>query len=332
MNILWEYGKVIPNCGMSNKRKFTKEGYIHIFQITVDRGIIFCTVQDFILIFTLISSRARKYGIHIVAITIMLNHFHIEAQFKFEEDVPKFMNEITSVFAKKYNRQYKLSGKVFHKPFGSSPKNSSPKYYENYLYIANNAREKLAVDKSEDYRWNFLKYIDNPNPFSDTTTKDVSDELWHLMEEVNRLCRKGKAIDYSFFDDNRYASLSVVEKQQLIDYIIVTYNVIDYSFALAKYGSYEKICTVLSLIAGADHSTNDDFDRENYKHYYAMIKIAEEEGYDMRKIRYVGKDNKPGSISPSIYYNLLRRFRKEVHPSNREIIKFFHLPKDTKIV
>lgn len=317
---------------MSRPRKYSNSGFNHIYQITCDRGIIFCTMADCIFMYTLICTRARKYEARVVAITIMLNHFHIEIKFKKESDMTLYMKDITSVYAKKYNVKYGLSGKVFHKPFGNSPKPTESLCYNNYFYVLNNGREKKAVEKTEEYRWNFLKYMACPNPWSEPFRKqEASPGYWSLIDTVTMAERRNKALDYQFFDSEQFVGLDNKEKFQMIDFIINTYNVIDNDFALSRYHSYDKICEAVTLIPGDESKKNDDNDKEDYRHYYSMIKIAKEEGYDVSKKRYVGVGHEKRNISPEFYHRLLRRFRREVNTNNKEIIKFFHLPKGTII-
>ena len=112
---------------MTPKRKFTSRGYIHIFQITADRSICFYTAADCMVWFTLFCVLAEKYGVHVLAVCIMLNHFHIEAHFPSLEVMAAMMQELDARFTRQYNRQYGLSGMLFKGRYGSAPKSKEQK-------------------------------------------------------------------------------------------------------------------------------------------------------------------------------------------------------------
>lgn len=299
---------------------------MHIFQISVTRGIVFCTIPDLILLYTLICTRAPKHRAHIISMTIMLNHFHIEASFQKLDDLELYMNEVTSVFARKYNKHYGLSGQLFHRPFGSSVKGNEKLKFNNYIYIGNNAKDKQAVKRAEEYRWNFLKFSENSFPFSEPYHPDkASKEMRSLVKKVKTYKINNRVIGYDFFECREYQYLKEAEKQQLIDMIINEYNVIDYSPALAKYGSPTKIYEVMNTVSGSEYGSGDDFDKEDYRHYYKMINIAMEEGYDMRTQRFVGIGDGKGQMSVELAARLQRRFSLEVQPGIKEIKKFFSI-------
>ena len=304
---------------MTPQRKFTKDGYLHLYQISADKSLIFLTVPDMVLLFTLICVKARQYHIHVTALCIMYNHFHLQASAQRREDIEDFMKAVAWAFAFLYNKNYGLKGQLFHHPFGSAPKTKSKKISGNWIYIANNPVGKKAAQQAWDYRWNFLRYAPQLDPVSGAMTSarhpfseeyqplEASKAMLYLVKTVKKRAAAGDVIDYRFFSSSRYASLSEKERLQLLDIIITTYNIIDYEPIMRKYGSMEQFCRVLSEVEGGEYDLNDDWEPEDYRHYLQMISIAAEEGYDVRSRRlgpggnYQGKENpsKVGSSSDS---------------------------------
>lgn len=306
---------------MSITRYFSRSGYQHVYQISIDGSILFCTIADRILLFTLISVKAILYGVTITHICIMYNHFHIQAKFPSTKIMDEFMSSVTWTFAMLYNNRFGLKGHVFHKPFGSAPKVKPQKIKENMFYISANPVVKKAVGKAWDYRWNFLRYGPSmpKNPFSEEINPiTMSGELKTLMKEVQEKRNDLAYIDYRFFGSKKYLSLSRIEQRQLVDYIISVFNIIDYSPIIGKYGSVEAYCRVVDEIEGNDFELNDDADTEDYTHYDKMIQIAAEEGYDLRYKRY-----DIGTIPEKLYRDLCMRFRNEAVATDIEIRKFF---------
>ena len=285
---------------MSHQRKFNKDGYLHLYQISYDKSLIFCTVPDMILLFTLICVKARQYHIHITALCIMYNHFHLQVSAQSRDNLNGFMDAVSWAYAIIYNRWYGLEGQLFHHPFGSALKNKPKKISGNWIYIANNPVGKKAVQKAWDYRWNFLKYAPTLDPVRDSLTYspsarhpfseeyqplEASKAMLYLVKTVKKRAKAGDVIDYRFFSSEKYVSLSDKERLQLLDIIITTYNIIDYKPMLRKYGSVERFCRVLEEVEGGEYDLNDDWEPEDYKHYLRMITIASEEGYDVRTQR-----------------------------------------------
>lgn len=288
---------------MTPKRKFSSKTFQHLYQISVDKSLIFCTVPDRILLYTLICVRARKYNVRITQLCIMFNHFHIQASMSNKETMERFMSSVTWSFAIVFNHHYGLKGPVFHRPFGSAPKVQTQKIVGNMIYIANNPIGKKATTTAWDYRWNFLRYAPQliastgtmeysacaRHPFSEEYNPlEASREMLYLVKVVRLKVSSGEAIDYKLFESSKYASLCEKERLQLIDIIIATYNVIDYEPMLRKYGSVEQFCRVLTEVEGCEYDLTDDWESENYRHYEQMITIAIEEGYDIRNRRFAG--------------------------------------------
>lgn len=298
----------------------------HIYQISATRGLVFCTPADYLLLFTLICLKAVKNNVRIISLTIMINHFHIEAMFENIHDMEMFVNEVTSVFARKYNRHYHLSGQLFHRPYGNSNKGRESYIFDCYIYIGNNAKVKHAVIKAEEYRWNFLKYMENPFAFSSPyNPEQASPDMKSMVKKLKRYHLDDWAIGYDFFECREYKSLKEFEKQQLIDMVVTTYNVIDYSVALKRFGSPSKIYEAMNAVSGTDYGSAEDFDQESYPHYYRMINLAEDEGYDMWKQRYVGIGEGEKQMPVDLANRLCHRFESEIHPNRTEIKKFFSI-------
>ena len=296
-----------------------------------------------ILLFTLICVKARQYRIRITALCIMYNHFHLQASGHTREDVECFMHAVAWAFAIIYNRHYGLGGQLFRHPFGSALKVKPQKITGNWIYIANNPVGKKAVTRARDYRWNFLRYApeldarssqlkyspSSRHPFSEEYQPlEASKEMLYMVKAVRNRASDGEIIDYDFFSSPRYASLSEKERLQLIDIIIISYNIIDYEPMLRKYGSVEHFCRVLEEVEGNEYDLSDDWEPEDYRHYRQMIAIAAEEGYDLRRQRYAGRDaseNRGQAMPEALAERLVRRFKTEVGATDIETGKFLKI-------
>ncbi len=302
-------------------RKTSRSGYLHICQKSADNGIIFYVLEDFLVFLTVLFVKASACGVIILAIAIMFNHLHIGGLFSSKGLPSHVMNASTSVFARLYNAHYGLKGRLFKKPFRSAPKVNDKKIRDNLFYIWNNPKEKKAVQKAEEYRWNFLKYLESDHPFSSpVVASTASDNLLKLMRKVTAMHDSGKYLGYDFFDGD-YKKLSKEERLQLIDFIIVTYIVIRREAILEKFGTYESLVLAVNSVTGNEYDLADDDDEEDYRHYLKMIGIARREGIDLDRVRFSKEYNAEHKAE---LMRLRRILRSESGASDYEVSKFLH--------
>ena len=305
---------------MTPKRKYTPHGYIHIFQITLDRGLCFYTVADCLVWFTLFCTLAVKYGVKVLAVCIMLNHFHIEAAFPSREKMIAMMRELDARFTQQYNRHYGLSGSLFQGRYGSAIKVKEQKIRDNVIYILNNPIPKRAVSRPEKYRWNFLAYMDSDHPFSEKVViRRSSRHLLAVLGMVRQYRAQDKSLGYSFFS-GMYEKLSPEECLQVIDYVVTRYNVINYGVLRRMWGDYRSLCDALKVVGGAEYDLNDDCSQEDYRRYYRMANLAPRLcGIDLSVARFDVLDG-------GERLRLAHLFYQETEASRTELAKFLHAP------
>lgn len=303
---------------MSATRKHSQNGYDHVYQITADRGVCFYTTADCLVWFTLMCVLAERYGIRILAVCIMLNHYHIELHAPSSVAMSSFMRDLNALFTRMYNKRYGRTGPLFCTKFKNAGKYKEQKIRENYLYICNNPVVKCAVPRAEQYRWNFLAYMQSTHPFSSQGDISSDERMGQVMSMVRTRRSAGRPLDYAFFD-GLYSLLSDSEKKQILDYIITQYNVIDYTAVKRMWGSFEQLIQTLQTVRGAEYDIEDDTAQEDYRHYYKMIRIAADLGYDLGKMRF-------GQLSPGELRRLVYASRERTGASRVELAKFLHEP------
>lgn len=301
---------------MTATRKTSLKGYDHVYQITADRGICFYTAADCLVWFSLMCVLAERYGIRILAVCIMLNHYHIELHAPSPEALSSFMRDLNALFTRLYNRRYGTTGPLFSNKFKNAGKYKEQKIRENFLYICNNPVVKCAVPRAAQYRWNFLAYMQSAHPFSSQGDISSDERMGQVMSMARTRRSAGRPLDYAFFD-GIYSQLSDSEKKQMLDYIIAQYNVIDYAAVKRMWGSFEQLNQVLLTVRGAEYDIEDDTAQEDYRHYYKMIRVAADLGYDLGKMRF-------GQLSPRELRRLACACREKAVASKVELAKFLH--------
>ena len=303
---------------MTATRKNSVRGYDHVYQITADRGICFYSVADCLVWFSLMCVLAGRYNIRILAVCIMLNHYHIELHAPSSVALSSFMRDLNAFFTRAYNKRYGLSGPLFCERFKNAGKHKEQKIRDNYLYICNNPVVKGAVSKAEQYRWNFLAYMQNDYPFSQTAQANQDEQLEQVKAIIRMRHSVRHPLDYGFFD-GLYNFLPESGKRQIADYIITLYNVIDYAAVRRMWGSFENLCQILQTVHGAEHDLEDDNTQENYRHYYRMIRLFADLGYDLTKGRF-------NRLSLEEEREIALACMKKVGATRVEIAKFLHCP------
>ena len=288
-----------------------------MYQITADRGICFYSTADCMVWFTLLSVLSIRYDIQILAVCIMLNHYHIELRAPSREALSAFMRDLNALYTRLYNRRYGRYGSLFCERFKNSGKFKEQRIRENYLYICNNPVVKNAVPRAEQYRWNFLAYLKTSCPFSGLEEVRLSDDEERVKSIIRTRRASGRPLDYAFFD-GLYDRLDQDARKRIIDYAITQYNVIDRNAVLRMWGSYNQLCEALRTVRGAEYDIEDDDAQEDYRHYYKMIRIVDNLGYDLRKVRLE-------SLSFDEKNRIAYICLEKVGASRLELRKFLHL-------
>ena len=113
---------------------------------------------------------------------------------------------------------------------------------------------------AEDYRWNFLAYAENPNPFSEKTVlRHASTKLRNALKEVDYCQTNGLYLHYAQID-RMFNGLSPSEKEQLTDFIVSKYSRLDYKYMIDYYGTYDNMLYAFRTNSGSEY----DLDEEKY--------------------------------------------------------------------
>ncbi|MBP5487993.1 MAG: transposase [Bacteroidales bacterium] len=214
---------------------------IHVYQRSVDWGVIFYTRHDCLVFYTLFSVFVRKYNVQVLGLAIMYNHFHILIAAQYRAQIEQFVSVITSLFARYYNDDTGLGGAVFHKSFGSSVKYNDKDIRTAAGYLYNNHTNKKLCDKADEIRWNFLPYAHNKYPFSDPIVLNKSRKvLRRAIKLIDSLRKQELYLGYSFLR-TIFKGLTPTEKEQVTDYIISSYSCIDFPTLECLYRSYDEM-------------------------------------------------------------------------------------------
>lgn len=306
---------------MKGQNRFVLPDIInHSYQRTLNGNLLFYNTFDSLLFFTIFCVTQQKYpGIRVYKLCLMPDHIHNSSSASCKTELSAFTQNYTSVFAREHNEVCHEKGNVFKSPFGSVPKKGDKKARSNLIYVDNNPVERRLSDVAEQYRWNFLAYAVSDHPFSERLIiREASSDMKRAVKQVK-----------SMYDDCRYLSYALLkklfkplvykEKLQLVDYIISTYNVIDYDGAIRFFGSYEKMLEATHSVTGSEYDLNEVFVGKNDSVYALMTQLLMNTGRfkDIHDIFSLSKEER---------FSLLEYLNEKTDATLEQIAKFLHLP------
>lgn len=253
------------------KKPVIKPGAVHhIYQNTRRGHLIFYSVKDYLVFLSIVSLTARKYGVQILGICMMADHIHLLVKIREPKQLTSFVRDFIALFTRRYNTYYCRKGSLFN-PYGCMPKIGHKKIRTAIAYLYNNPVENHLVSKAEDDRWNLLAYAENRYPFSDKLRIDCA--RWVLRKalyEVKDSYRCRQPLEYAMIE-RITSELSSRELQQFTDYVIRTYNPVDYEAVIRYYDTYEKMLTAINSNTGSEYDIKEDTFGKDHRIFRRMI-------------------------------------------------------------
>ena len=240
------------------RRMIYQKGAVgHIFQRARSGFVVFYSVKDSLVFFTIFSLTAAKHRIRVLGLCLMYNHIHVLVEAEDHKTIARFMQELCSKFSKTYNIRHGLKGSLLS-TYGLSNKRGGKQARTSLAYLYNNPVEDRICKRAEDWRWNFLVYAESDHPYSDKLIpREASVSMRKALSRVKMLHAHGRPLSYEVLDD-LFLSLNVSEKKQLIDFIVREYSVIDFKRVISYYGSYRNTLTAFSSNTGSEYDIREE--------------------------------------------------------------------------
>ena len=243
----------------------------HIYQNTPNGYLIFYSIKDYLVFYSIVSMAARRYDIQILGICLMVDHIHLVVYVRDPEQLRAFVRDYTGLFTRKYNSWYGLKGSLFNTPFGCVPKPGHKKTRTAIAYLYNNPVECHLFDRAEKARWSFLAYAAEKSPFSEKLRMDYARwELRKALKWVKDACQRHRPLEYTILDEITKI-LSLREMQQFIDYTVRQYSCIDYAALIKYYGSYDAMLVAVNSNTGSEYDMQEDTYAKDHRIYQKMI-------------------------------------------------------------
>lgn len=299
-------------------RRFYRGIVNHLYQIAIEGDVIFYSISDHLVYFTVFCSFAKKYDIHVLKLCQMPDHIHGSVVTDRKSNLSAFERDVTSVFAREHNEVCHRKGPFFKSPFGSVPKYGDKNARSNLIYVDNNPVERRICERAEQYRWNYLAYAASKHPFSEPfRARDASNAMLRAVRIVEDRHAHGLHLPYALLQ-RMFGPLGLKERRQLVDIIITTYSVIDYKESIRFFGSLDNMLTAIHSTTGSEHDLNEVFVGKDDSWYRRMTEIVMTQTglsdiHDML------------AFSSEKRYDLYRLLRRETLATSDQIAKFLRI-------
>ena len=231
----------------------------HCYQRTRKGVVLFYSVSDHLVHFTIFCTTAKKYRIRVLSLCQMPDHIHSSVIAEDRDDLVGFFRECSSVFSYRHNRTCHHSGPLMEHNFGSAPKFGDKKIRTNLIYVGNNPVERHLVKKAEEYQWNYLAYAADPFAFSKKPSfRESTYALRQAIREVKATAKSNSPMSYTQIQ-RLFKPLASLERKQLVDVIVNEYNIIDYKSAIKFFGNYGEMLIAMHATTGSEYDLNEVF-------------------------------------------------------------------------
>ncbi len=257
-----------------HKRKYYPQSFDHIFQHALGYRVIFYSLEDRLVFYTIFSVMAWRYEVTVLTLALMYNHFHTLIHASTSKVRSLFIGTLTSTFAMAFNRDTGRKGPLFEKAYGSAPKSVEKKIRTSIAYNFNNSVEKGLFVRAEDDRWNFLAYIESDHPFSKPIIMGkVSNTFRRRLKEVDAHVRDHDYLGYPTLR-RLFRDLSTEEREQLVDYIISKYFPFDRGTLLGFYKNYDSMVLAINSNTGSEYEIKEEYRPETDCAYTQMLDVV----------------------------------------------------------
>lgn len=306
-------------------RLFFKDVPNHCYQRTIDHGVLFYTVRDHLVFFTIFCTMARRHKVEVYKLVQMPDHIHHTTVAKKREQLCAFARDYAALFAREFNRSFGREGPLFEETFKSAPKIGDKKIRTNLLYLDNNPVERKLVKHAAEFQWNYLAYAESKHPFSEKIKlRFASMPLRRALKRVAWLHRNGQYLRYEMLQRLFRSLPNDRERDQLTDYIVNTYSVIRHDKSTRFFDGYQQELLAAQSNTGSEYDIAENFIGKSDAYYGLFTAILHKNGglVDIHDLFTASDEQKRQ------WMELLRR---ETDAPTKQIAAFLHLPVEINI-
>ena len=85
------------------RRKFSADGVMHIYQRTISGFNLFYSLEDFLVLYTIVALQVRRSGVCLLGMCIMIDHLHLLVRADSLTRLSGFISAYTSLYVREFN-------------------------------------------------------------------------------------------------------------------------------------------------------------------------------------------------------------------------------------
>jgi len=298
------------------RRKFSKDAVQHIYQRSMHGFNLFYSTEDFLVFYTIVSIQARRYGITLLGMCLMIEHIHLLLSADSLCQMSGFISAYTSIYAKEFNARTGRKGELFKSAYGNAVKSEMKKIRSAIAYLFNNPVEKMLCSRAEEYRWNFLKYYRYGVSIK---TEKCSRKLKRAMKAAEFSFRSGKHMKFQMLE-NILRSLDEAEREMFTDYVIRLYLPFDCKRTVGHYRSYEDMITAVNSNTGSEYEISE--------RHYCRSDVPYREILRYLKMNGIHDAGAMISLPDEEKLQYMKSLKENTSASYTQIRKFLHIRPD----
>ncbi|MBR5299935.1 MAG: transposase [Bacteroidales bacterium] len=294
-------------------RRFSADGIMHVYQRTISGFNLFYTLEDFLIFYTIVSIQARRVGICILGMCLMIDHVHMLVSADCLSMMSRFTAACTSLYVREFNARTGRRGPLFESPYGSAIKMDMKRIRSAIAYLFNNPVEKHLCSKAEKYRWNFLAHYGKHPSVGKTYCSSKLRRSMCLAEEA---FRRKRHLNHTLLN-TMMKDLTPEDKNKLSDHIISIYFPFDIKRTTDCYGSYEEMLIAINSNTGSEYEIIETEYCRSDKAYRDIISYLHKKG--ITDVHVVISMDEKSKLA------MMRDIKSHTSASYTQIRKFLHL-------
>ena len=298
------------------RRRFSAGEVLHIYQRTISGFNLFYSVEDFLVFYTIVSIKAKRHQISLMALCQMIDHVHLLVSADDITRISCFVSEYSSLYVREFNSWTGRKGALFSSAYGSAAKTEAKKIRSAIAYLFNNPVEKKLCSRAEGYKWNYLAYYDLRRRNLHRPTDHFSRTLTRAIKLVDYQFKSGRYLKHAFIH-NLIRTLGNYEKEFLINHISSLYFPFDVEKTCSFYKSHEEMIRAINSNTGSEYDIAEHHYCKSDAPYREIISILKSLGIDkIQEVIVYSEDRKK---------QLLALLKSKTSASGSQIKKFLHM-------
>ncbi len=135
------------------KRELKDDHFYHIVNRGVEKRKTFMDDEDYETFMALLEVGCERYGVRLIAVSLMPNHFHLLVWTTLGGSVSRCMQWVTGKYARLFNKRHGRSGHLWQGRFFSREVHEGRQLGTAWMYVEQNPVRSNLVDSPDKWKW-----------------------------------------------------------------------------------------------------------------------------------------------------------------------------------